>query len=97
MRYSQLIWTHSSSTEPVEILSEYDKDGWELRKVEVFADGRLGYASDSKSGGGSELALIPSPPEEEVNNLPEFQVLEMTKVQFEAAWENAIQARNMTV
>lgn len=91
MRYSRLSWTHSSPTEPVEILSEYDQDGWERRKVEVFADGSMGHASNNESGGGSELALIPCPPDEEVVDEPEFRVSELTQAEFEVAWNRARQ------
>jgi hypothetical protein len=89
MRYSRLKWSHSSPTEPVEILSEHDDDGWERRKIEVFADGSVCYASESESVGGSKLSLIPRPPDEEVASEPEFSVVEMTQVDFEVAWNQA--------
>jgi hypothetical protein len=97
MRYSRLTWTHSSPTEPIEILSEYDDAGWERRKVEVFADGTLGFASDDESAGGSRLALIPRPPDEEVVSEPEFRVSELSKAEFEAAWSLARQTLSGTV
>lgn len=92
MRYSRLSWTHTSPTEPVEILSEYDQYGWERRKVEVFPDGSMGFAGHNESGGGSELALIPCPPDEEVIAAPEFRVSELTRAAFDAAWHRARQS-----
>jgi hypothetical protein len=92
MRYSRLLWQHSSPTEPVEILSEYDAEGWERRKVEVFPDGALGYASSTESHGGTALALIPCPPDEEVVSEPEFRVLPLSKDEFERAWDRARRA-----
>lgn len=91
MRYSRLQWTHSSPAEPVEILSEHDEDGWELRKVEKFSDGSLRYASGSESG-GAKLSLIPSPSDEEVVCEPEFRVSEISPPEFESAWKRARQS-----
>jgi len=89
MRYSRLKWTHSSPTEPIEILSEHDQDGWECRKVEVFVDGSMRYAGDGDPAGGSKLSLIPCPPDEEVVSEPEFRVTGMTQAEFEAVWNQA--------
>lgn len=89
MQYSRLAWRHSSPTEPIEILSEYDDNGWERRKIELFADGSIGYANELESVGGSQLSLIQRPPDEDVVHEPEFCVTEMTKPEFEAAWKHA--------
>jgi len=89
MRYSRLTWNHSSPTEPVEILSEYDRDGWERRKVEVFADGSMRYAGAGEVTGGSELSLIQCPPDDEVVSEPEFLVSVLTRAEFELAWDQA--------
>ena len=89
MQYSRLIWRHTSPTEPIEIMSEYDQDGWERRKIEVFADDSVGCASRTESLGGSKLSLIQRPPDDEVVDEPEFRVAEMTKSEFEAAWKQA--------
>ncbi len=91
MRYSRLSWTHSSPSEPVEILSEYDHEGWERRKVELFADGSLRFAGEAGSSGGSRLSLIRCPADRDVIKEGEFQVFELTKDEFERAWEQAHQ------
>lgn len=86
MRYSRLQWTHSSPTEPVEILSEHDEDGWERRKVELFADGTMRFAGEGESTGGSQLSIIPRPPDEEVVSDREFHVAALSRSEFEANW-----------
>ena len=86
MTYSRLRWNHSSPTEPVEILSEYDPSGWECRKLEIFPDGSIGCADSQESVGGTQLSLIPRPPDQEVNSEPEFQVEDLTRDEFESAW-----------
>lgn len=95
MHYSRLQWNHSSPSEPREILSEYDPDGWERRKIEVFSDGSMRFASDTESIGGSKLSLIPRPPDEEVVGEPEFRVFDMTKEEFERAWDRAHEANRV--
>jgi hypothetical protein len=87
MHYSRLVWSHSSPNEPIEILSEYDEAGWELRKVEVFQNGATRYASTSEAVAGCQLSLIPRPPDEEVVSEPEFRLFQLTPEQFEKAWE----------
>jgi hypothetical protein len=89
MEYSRLAWNHSSPSEPIAIMSEYDDNGWERRKIEVFADGSIGYASARESVGGSELSLIQRPPDADVVHETEFRILELTKSEFEAAWRHA--------
>jgi hypothetical protein len=95
MRYSRLQWNHSSPSEPREILSEYDEDGWEQRKIEIFPDGSVGFASGAESFGGSKLSLIPRPRDADVVAEPEFRVFELTKDEFELAWDNARHANRV--
>jgi hypothetical protein len=95
MQYSRLLWNHDSPREPIEILSEYDEDGWECRKVEVFKDGSVSFASNTESIGDSKLSLIPRPPDEDVVTEPEFRVFELSKEQFERAWDHAHKLNNV--
>ena len=91
MRYSKLIWNHKVPDEPTQVFSEHDEDGWERRKVELFPDGTVGFASSTESSGGTKLSLIQCPPDEEVNLEPEFQVVDVTKDEFESLWNEARQ------
>lgn len=91
MRYSKLIWNHTFPNEPVEIYSEHDDKCWERRKVEIFRDGVMGFASATESSEGTKLSLIQCPPDEEVNSEPEFRVVNITKDEFESLWTKARQ------
>lgn len=91
MRYSKLLWNHKFPDEPVEIFSEHDDKGWERRKVELFRDGSMGFASPAESSNGTKLSLIQCPPDEEVNSEPEFRVVDVTKDEFESVWTKARQ------
>ena len=55
-------WKNAPPDSPVEFFSEMDNSRWETRKVEVFAGGRLEFASTAKpSNGATRLAIIPLP------------------------------------
>ena len=91
MRYSKLLWNHTFPNEPVAIYSEHDDKGWERRKVELFRDGSIGFASATESSEGTKLSLIQCPPDEEVNSEPEFRVMDISKDEFEGLWTRARQ------
>lgn len=44
VEYLKVRWFHENSDEPVVLMSELDASRYEVRKVEIFADGRIGYA-----------------------------------------------------
>ncbi|HTR42342.1 MAG TPA: non-canonical purine NTP pyrophosphatase [Pseudomonadales bacterium] len=80
-------WIHSFPDEPVWLYSEIDADRREIRKVEIFADGRYGYASIIESGGETRLGELPVPPLIEIANDPQFEPVEITKEKFEEVWQ----------
>ena len=57
MTYLKCNWNHSFPDAPITLYSELDDLRWELRKVEVFRDARMGYADGRKEVGGSRLGL----------------------------------------
>src|SRR5262245_53946624 len=86
MRYIKVKWIHSSPDEPVLLYSELDDDRWETRKVEVFSNGRIGFASAAESGGTTRLGEIPVPSLDEIAAEGEFEPLEISKAEFEKVW-----------
>jgi hypothetical protein len=86
MKYIKVRWKHSLSSEPVLLFSEVDDIGWESRKVEVYADGRMGYASKSESRFGSGLSKEVLPPLAEIALDPQFEPVEIDQEEFERAW-----------
>ena len=89
MMYIQVKWIHSLSSEPVVMYSEIDESGWEVRKVEVYADGRMGFASSTESKGGSGLSKEPLPSVAEIAADPQFEPLEINQIDFERIWAKA--------
>lgn len=86
MTYLKVIWIHSFEDEPTELYSELDKNGWEVRKIEVYRDGSFGIATKEKSFGGTELSLEPLPNVEEIRKDPQFLPTEISKNEFEEIW-----------
>jgi hypothetical protein len=86
MHYMRCEWIHAFPNEPVLMYSELDDDRWEIRKVEIFADGTTGYASESEERGGSGLGTVQVPSLEEIAKEPEFRPSVISKDEFERVW-----------
>lgn len=57
MTYFKCKWNHAHGDEPVLMYSELDEERWETRKVEIFRDGKMGFANRETESGGSRLGL----------------------------------------
>jgi hypothetical protein len=75
MKYIRVKWMHSSLDEPCELYSELDERMWETRKVEVFADGRIGFASahESTPSTKTKLSIEPLPALDQIAADPQFE------------------------
>lgn len=82
-------WHNSPADSPVEFYSELNSNRFETRKVEVFKDGSLGFASDKASSKTTKLGIAPVPPLAEIAKQPEFDIRTITAQQFEAKWKEA--------
>jgi hypothetical protein len=84
--YLRVKWKHSSSTYPILLYSELDSERWETRKIEVYANGRCGFASASGAAGGAQLGKCPVPTLTEIASDPQFEPVEITRAEFEELW-----------
>jgi hypothetical protein len=89
MEYLKVRWLHRFEDEPILMLSELDERRFEVRKVEVFADGRTGFASEETAAGGAMLGEVPVPSSDKISSDPQFVVEELLPEEFEAAWTAA--------
>jgi hypothetical protein len=90
MDYLKVRWIHASSNDPVLLMSELDANRYEVRKVEVFADGRLGFAS---ADGGSEETVLgekPVPAASDIAADHQFIAETLDAEEFEKAWRAAV-------
>ncbi|WP_431822923.1 DUF6881 domain-containing protein [Burkholderia sp. F1] len=81
-------WKHAFEAEPVRLISLLDQDRYEVRKLEFFRDGRVGFADATRSMLGTELGEIPVPSLAEINADPQFDARETTLEAFQALWSS---------
>lgn len=88
LNYLRVEWHHRYLNEPVLMFSEIC-DGIEVRKIEIYRDGRMDYADRVKESGSTHLSATPMPPIEEIAAKPEFSPAEIEPDEFEALWQKA--------
>lgn len=89
MKYICVRWIHTSAKEPELLYSELDDQQWELRKVELFADGRVDYAGQIWQKGSAWLSLEPRPLLDEISLDPQCVAVEINQEEFETVWADA--------
>jgi hypothetical protein len=94
--YLLVSWKHLHPDEPVVLYSELDEERMERRKIEIFPDGRWGFADEQEEVGGTMLGVAPTPSVEQLNDDPEFKAEEIDKADFEKLWAVRRNARIMT-
>ncbi|MCA9029141.1 MAG: hypothetical protein KDA86_28475 [Planctomycetaceae bacterium] len=90
MKYAVGKWLHNNPDEPVLIISELDDEQWETRKVEIWANGKKGFADALHEVGGTALGLEPWPDFNEINTDPQFKVELISKDDFERHWDERL-------
>ena len=65
-------------------------DGYEIRKVDLYRDGRQDYAGETSSRGNTFLGEVPVPPLKEIAAAPEFTPFRIDADEFEAVWRSAL-------
>ena len=84
-----MVWHHEFADEPVLLYSEIDDAGVEIRKVEVYRDGRRDYADSSRSTGTTQLSETAMPSIEEIASQAEFSPSAIEPGEFEDTWQLA--------
>lgn len=87
MAYIRVSWRHEFIEEPVDLWSELDSDRFEVRKLEIYRDGRVSYASAVEYSGDTRLGVEPIPSVQDINRDPQFVAREVNKGDFDRVWE----------
>ena len=87
--YISVDWLHNHAEDPVRLHSEIDDEGWESRKVEEFADGKMEFADSDAQSGTTRLGLDRIPSITEIAEDPQFIPVEISKEEFERLWSMA--------
>lgn len=64
-------------------------DGWEVRKVDEFADGSLAWADAEHESDSTGLGTVLAPAPEEIGADPQFLVKLVTREAFDRVWQRA--------
>ena len=67
-------------------MSELDADRYEVRKLEFFPDGTVGFASQDASSPGTDLGTAPVPQLSEINSDPQFAGESISEAEFDRLW-----------
>ena len=86
MTYLLVKWKHEHPDEPVVLYSELDARRMERRKIDIFPDGRWGYADGQEEVGGTMLGEAPTPSVEQISADPQFEAEEIEEAEFEKLW-----------
>jgi hypothetical protein len=89
MNYLKVRWIHEYPNEPTLLYSEIDAKRYEVRKVEVFADGSKSFASMEESCGDTILSELPLPPDDEIAANGQFVIEGCDARDFERVWSGA--------
>ncbi|WP_143317163.1 hypothetical protein [Cellulosimicrobium sp. KWT-B] len=86
--FQRVQWRHDNAEDPV-VLWAHVVDGWEVRKIDELADGRLAWADGEHESGSTRLGVEPLPPPEDIASDPQFVVEVVDEPAFERVWLRA--------
>jgi hypothetical protein len=87
MKYIDVAWLHESDSDPFRLVSELDDQRFEVRKLEFFRGGAIGFASGTTSTQGTGLGIAPVPELKDINSDAQFQGVEIGPQEFEFLWD----------
>jgi hypothetical protein len=90
MNYISIDWKHNFADEPIKIFSEVDSQGWEKRKIEIFPDDSVAFASLESYFGDSYLSEAQLPSLSEINSDPQFQGEKIDSAEFGRLWSQLV-------
>jgi len=87
LRYIDVHWKHESNAYPIRLVSEVGADNFEIRKLEFFSDGTVGYATKIHNSRETELGIDVVPNIQEINSDPIFTGKVISQQEFVKLWE----------
>ncbi len=90
MEYIKVYWMHDFIDEPIILYSELDEKRFEVRKIEIYRNNRIGYATYDISVNDTYLSEFPIPEIIEINVDKQFMASKISKREFEDIWINII-------
>lgn len=88
MYYIDVEWRHELPSEPIRLASEIDAHRMEIRKLEFFRDGSVGWAWGGGSSLGTALSSEPIPSIDQINRDAQFRATAIDGTEFEQLWSS---------
>jgi hypothetical protein len=79
----RVAWKHASADKPVVLYSELDEQRFEVRKIEIVADGHAGWADGRDSTAETQLGTERVPSIEQIAADPEFDPAPISRAEFD--------------
>jgi hypothetical protein len=90
MEYIYVEWKHSLTDEPITLISEIDENRFETWKIELYSDGKVGFAYEDVEVMNAKLSTEPVPSIEEIATETEFYPKTILKEEFENFWSEKV-------
>lgn len=91
--YVKVRWHHDDDADPIVLFHEIGEGQRELRRVELFEDGRLLRSDKVEPDAPVSLSVEPLPSIDEIRTQLQFSVVEIDAAGFNAVWDRADEAR----
>lgn len=88
-RHQRIVWKHGYADEPIVLYAEIDSNGFEVRKVDEYKDGRLVRADRSAGAGSTFVSDYFIPGIDVINQAPTFDASSISAAEFEQVWDRA--------
>lgn len=95
MYYLKVEWIHDFVDEPYLIYGELNSELEEIRKIEAFRSGKLGYAHIDGTECNCLLSECSWSNKDEIESDPQFKVFTITQKEFENIWTEAVNQNNV--
>lgn len=82
MRYIDVLWHIDDDEEPYRLISEIGLDNFEVRKIDLFRNGKVGFASKDTNTSNTMLGTVEVPTLEEINTDDEFDGKHISAAEF---------------
>lgn len=82
MKYLKVSWIHNNEDYPIDFYFELDDDFNELKKIEIYKNGLVGYADKENEINGTIVSEEKIPSSDEISKQKEFILVEITKEEF---------------
>ncbi|WP_405921830.1 DUF6881 domain-containing protein [Streptomyces sp. NBC_00122] len=89
MEHWKVEWFHESEEDPSLIYSEIGDDGYEVRKVHLYGDGRLLKSDEWHESTEIGLSEVPVGTIEDVTSQPDFSAIRVPLAEFQEIWAAA--------